>query len=330
MKHILYITENAKEFGTKLSKSLIHSVVADVRYLERQHFSDGEINITFKQSVRNESLIIVTNINMPYENLFELIMICDAARRSSAKEIIVIVPYLPHSRQERRDENRSPITARVIADMLQNAGVDHIISMDIHTSAIEGFYSIPFDKLYATQVICQVIKNLNIEDLCLVSPDFGFLKKIKKYLECLIAMGVPADMAFINKERLVANEVSDMQLIGNVEGKNVVLVDDMIDTGGTLIKASDLLLKNGAKSVKVFSTHPILSKDAVSKLVRSSIEKIYVTNTVPVKIEEMSNGSVSILSSAGIGPAVTDRDKFNIIDVTGEFAKAIKKIIDNE
>lgn len=331
MKHILYITENAKEFGKQLSKKLaLERVVGDVKYLERQQFSDGEINVTFKESVRNESLIIVTHIHMPYENLFELLMICDAARRSSAKEIIVIVPYLAHARQERRDESRSPITSRLIADMLETAGVDHIVSMDIHTSAIEGFFRIPYDKLYATSTIDAQIAALKIEDLCLVSPDFGFLKKIKIHQDNLFrTRNIKSDVAFIYKERKQANVVETMELIGNVKGKNVVMIDDLIDTGGTLIKATDLLLAEGAKSVKVFATHGILSKGAIGKMVKSNIEKIYVSNTVPVEIEELSNGDVSIRGIDGIA-TVASFGKFNVMDVTAEFAKAIKKIVNNE
>jgi ribose-phosphate pyrophosphokinase len=275
--------------------------------VRKQTFADGEINVVFDESVRGETLVIVAQVQMPYENIFELILTLDAARRSAAKEVILVIPYLLHSRQERRDDKRSPITARVIADILQNAGADRILSMDIHTSAIEGFYSIPFDKLYPFEVFVEFIKELNIQDLCLVSPDFGFIKKMEKYQEAL-----QCDMAVINKTRVKANEVSKMDLIGSVEGKNVIIIDDIIDTATTLVKAAALLKEKGAKDINVFATHGVLSpKDGTSaeeKLCNSDITQVYISNTV-----------------ARTTPA-NCVDKITYLDITKLFAKALLKI----
>lgn len=274
---------------------------------KKETFADGEINVTFEESVRGQQLVIIAQIQMPYENLFELILTLDAARRSAAREIILVIPYLPHSRQERRDDKRAPITARIVADILQNSGADRIISMDIHTSAIEGFYSIPFDKLSPVEVFAEHIKSLNIQNLKFVSPDFGFMKKMEKYTELL-----DADMAVIDKTRKKANEISKMKLIGDVAGKNVILVDDIIDTATTLCKATELLLENGAESVSVYSTHGVLSyidedNNAIKRLMNSKIKNVFISNTFKKNIN--------------------DNNKIKIIDVSSIFANALVKIL---
>lgn len=286
MDYKIYSLSNSEKFATLLvnhfNENSSNQNYFEVLKVEKQKFADGEINVRFNESVRGETLVIVAQIEMPYENIFELLLTLDAARRCAAKEVILVIPYLPHSRQERRDDNRSPITARLVADLLQNSGADRIISMDIHTAAIEGFYSIPFDKLYPFDVFVQKIKSLNIENLALVSPDFGFIKKMEKYQDAL-----QCEMSVINKHRIKANEVSKMELIGNVTGKNVIIIDDIIDTATTLCKAADLLVnEKGALSVQVFATHGVLSfkheyDNAVLKLVANkSISKVYLANTI--------------------------------------------------
>lgn len=298
---------NKDTFGTRYNLDILYEHFK----VEKQIFADKEINIKFNESVRGESLIIVAQLNMPYENLFELILACDAAKRCDAKEIILIIPYLPHSRQERRGDSRSPITARVIADLLQNAGVDHIISMDLHIGAIEGFYSIPFDKLQPNEIFLKKIESLNLENLCLVSPDFGFMKKMEYYQEKL-----KCDMFVINKKRLVANKIDSMELIGgDVKGKNVVIIDDIIDTAGTLVKAADLLLSLGAANITVFATHGVLSyrsefDNAVHRLNKSKISKVYISNTIDNHITDLKD----------------ETDKISYIDISSIFATAIKKL----
>lgn len=313
MNHVLYSTEKSKEFAGRIAKHLN----TELFVVKREQFADGEINVRFDESIRGKSLIIVAQIEMPYENLFELLLTLDAARRCSAKEIILVIPYLPHSRQERRGDLRSPISSRMVADLLQNAGANRIISMDLHVSAIEGFYSIPFDKLSPVDVFVNQIRSLNIENLGLVSPDFGFMKKMEKYHQIL-----NCPMYVIDKKREFANQVKEMTLIGDVTGKNVVMIDDMIDTATTLVKASNLLLDKGALSVTVFATHGVLSyrneiDNAEYRLIKSNINKIYISNT----IDNCYDHTIDFITEE-----VKNRSKIINLDVSGVFAKAIEKI----
>ena len=204
----------------------------------------------------------------------------DAAKRSSAKEIIAIIPHLPHSRQERRiDGQRTPITAKLFANLLQTAGLNRLITVDVHTTAIEGFYDIPFDNINPFDIFIKIINNLNLDNYLIVSPDFGGMKRAKKY-----AKELNADLAFISKERLVANEISEMTLIGDVKNRNILIFDDMIDTGGTLDNAAKLLKLNGANKIIVFATHGIFSNNADSIIMeRGNVDEIFVTNTLPPK-----------------------------------------------
>lgn len=301
----IYSHSNAKGFADLVAKKLNLPVYSP----EVKNFADGEINVTINESVRGYNIIYIAKIEMPYRNFFEALLFCDAARRASANQITMVVPYLIHSRQERRDDKRSPITARLFADMVEQAGVDRIISMDIHTGAIEGFYSIPFDKIHPTNIFVEKIRSLNLANPKLVAPDAGFAKKLKYY-----AKELNYQMAIIDKTRNEANKVDEMMLIGNVKGCNVIIVDDMVDTAGTLVKAAHLCLQEGAKSVNVFATHGVLSyrnelDNAVDRLRKSKISKVYLSNTICEYYEDDDNG------------------KIEVIDVTSVFADAIKKII---
>ncbi|NJO63448.1 MAG: ribose-phosphate diphosphokinase [Richelia sp. RM2_1_2] len=317
----LYSISNSVELAENIKKHLD----IPIGRVQVETFADGEINIVFPESVRNESLIIAAQIQMPYSNLMELIFMCDAAKRSDARDITVIIPYLPHSRQERRGGKRSPISARVLADMLQNAGVDHIISMDLHIGAIEGFYKIPFDKLRPTDIFVEEIKKLNLENMILCSPDFGFMKKMETYKDRL---GV--EMCVINKKRIKANQVESMELIGgDVTNKNVIMIDDIIDTAGTLIKGTNLLIEKGAKSVIVFATHGVLSGDyqpfssrgnAIHAIGVSKIKNVYISNTMLLDSKFRLDGT----REEQLG--MMSNEKIKIVDVSGEFAKAITKL----
>lgn len=258
--------------------------------LYREKFEDGEVFVRFDESVRNQSVFILGQANMPYENLFELFMAIDAARRASAKEVICIIPYLPHCRQERKDKDRAAIAARVIADFIQNVGADRVITIDLHASSIEGFFKVPVDHLDTTPMFAEHIATLNLDHMCLCSPDFGGVKRIKRYKKLL-----NCDIAVINKERLKANQIANMEIIGDVKGKNVVLVDDIIDTAGTLCKAAELLLESGALSVRAYCTHALFSGNALEKIKASPIEKVYTTNSIP-DIQETAD--VQVLSCA--------------------------------
>jgi ribose-phosphate pyrophosphokinase len=229
---------------------------------------------------------------MPYEHFFELLMTIDAARRSSAKEVILVIPYLPHSRQERREGVRTSISSRMVADMIQLMGADRLITLDLHTNAIEGFYKIPVDPLSSLRLFLDHIKKQNLPDLCLCSPDFGGIKRIKQYRKNL-----NAEMAVINKERLKANQVASMEIIGDVSGKNVIIVDDLVDTAGTLCAAADLLMTRGAKSVKAYCTHGVLSGKAIENIQNSKIDKLYISDTV---IEIVDHPKIEVVSCAPI------------------------------
>jgi ribose-phosphate pyrophosphokinase len=257
-----------------------------------EKFSDGELFVKFNESVRGQVVFLIGKINMPYENFFELLMTIDAARRSSAKEVILLIPYLPHSRQERRDGQRTAISSRMVADMIQLMGADRIITLDLHTNAIEGFYKIPVDPLSSHRLFLDHIQNLNLKDQCLCSPDFGGIKRIKQYKKDL---NVP--MVVINKERLKPNAVSSMEIIGDVKGKSVIIIDDLVDTAGTLCKAADLLKNQGATSVRAYCTHGVLSGQALENIDRSQIERIYISDTV---VESITHPKIEVISCANL------------------------------
>jgi ribose-phosphate pyrophosphokinase len=270
----------AQQLGVKLS----HTVV--------ERFSDGELFVKFDESIRGQVIFLIAKVQMPYEHFFELLMTIDAAKRSSAKEVILVIPYLPHSRQERREGVRTAISSRMVADMIQLMGADRIITLDLHTNAIEGFYKIPLDPLSSLRLFLDHIKKQDLPDLCLCSPDFGGIKRIKQYRKNL-----NAEMAVINKERLKANQVASMEIIGDVKGKNVIIVDDLVDTAGTLCAAADLLISRGAKSVKAYCTHGVLSGKAIENIQNSKIEKLYISDTV---IEIVDHPKIEVVSCAPI------------------------------
>jgi ribose-phosphate pyrophosphokinase len=274
----IFNQSNSIEFTNSLIKSS-RSFVLGESHMTR--FANGELTVVLDERVRNETIVIVSQATT-YDDMFELLTTIDAARRSSASEIIALIPCLPHSRQERRDGGiRTSISAKLFADMLQTAGLDRLITMDVHTTAIEGFYNIPFDNVDPHDPIIEEICDLNLEEgeYMVVSPDFGGMKRAKKY-----ATELDTDLAFISKERLEANKVADMTLIGSVKDKVVLIFDDMIDTGGTLLKAAKLLKKNGAKDIYVFVTHGIFSNKGDIKLIKDvNITRVFATNTLPFK-----------------------------------------------
>lgn len=283
-----FCTSTARSIGEKIAKHL--NVKLSQTVVER--FSDGELFVKFDESVRGQVIFLIAKVQMPYEHFFELLMTIDAARRSSAKEVILVLPYLPHSRQERREGVRTAISSRMVADMIQLMGADRIITLDLHTNAIEGFYKIPLDPLSSLKLFLDHIQKQNLPDLCLCSPDFGGIKRIKLYRKHL-----NAEMAVINKERLKANQVASMEIIGDVKGKNVIIVDDLVDTAGTLCAAADLLMQRGAKSVKAYCTHGVLSGKAIENIQNSKIDKLYISDTV---IEIVDHPKIEVVSCAPI------------------------------
>jgi ribose-phosphate pyrophosphokinase len=296
----IFPQSNSLEFTQQLVKC---NAGYELGKIHKTKFANGEITVVIEESVRNEAIVIVSQAKT-YEDMFELFETIDAARRSSAKEIIGIIPYLPHSRQERREEGvRTTISARLFADMLQTAGLDRLITMDVHTTAIEGFYKIPFDNLDPFTTIIDKIKNLVLVNPTIVSPDLGGMKRAEKY-----ASALGYNIAFINKKRLKVNEVDKMTLIGSVKDSDVIIVDDLIDTGGTIIKAIDLLKKDGANTVHVFATHGLFSNKAMFRFATCEHNpELYTTNTLPYE-------------------GINNFDFYTEINVIGEFYKALKKI----
>lgn len=296
----IFPQSNSLEFTEKLVKCSTGYALGKI---DKIKFANGEISVVIEESVRNEAVVIVSQARS-YEDMFEFLETIDAARRASAKEIIGIIPYLPHSRQERREEGvRTTISARLFADMLQVAGLDRLITMDVHTTAIEGFYTIPFENIDPFPVLIEKIKSLNLQNPKVVTPDLGGIKRAKKY-----AKGLGYGLAVIDKERKEANKVETMTLIGSVEDSDVIIVDDMIDTGGTILKALDLLKENGAKNIYVFASHGLFSNDAINKFgTNHNCPIVSTTNTLSMP---NPNGYVNIRE----------------INVVGEFHKALKKI----
>lgn len=284
----LYATSSAVVLGEKVANLL----QTPLHRVNTERFSDGELNVKFEESVRGHSVFLIAKIHMPYEHFFEMLMTVDAARRSSAKEVVLILPYLAHSRQERRDGQRTSISSRMVADVIQLMGADRVITLDLHTNAIEGFYKIPLDPLSSTRLFVDHIEGLKLNNLCLCSPDFGGIKRIKQYKKIL-----DCEMVVINKERLRANQVAHMEIIGDVGGKDMVIIDDLVDTAGTLCKAADLLLAEGARSVRAYCTHGVLSGPALLNLENSGIEKLYIADTV---IEKVDHPKIEVVTCADL------------------------------
>ncbi|HAA16864.1 MAG TPA: ribose-phosphate pyrophosphokinase [Cytophagales bacterium] len=292
-----------------LADAVAQHLDLDRGVLYSEEFSDGEIFVRFESSIRGNALFLLAQPAMPYANLFEMYLAVDAARRASAQEIICVLPYLPHSRQERKDTVRTSIAARVVADFLQTVGADRVVTVELHTSTIEGFYKIPVDHLHTDNLFIQHIKESNLNNLCLVSPDFGGLKRIRQYKK---ALDVP--LAVIHKERLKPNQVSNMEVIGEVKGADVVIVDDLIDTAGTLCKAADMLMAEGANSVRAYITHGVLSGPAYDRIEASPLEKLYITDTIPLKKQ---SDKIEIISCAPLIAAAMQRL------MTGQSLKAL-------
>jgi ribose-phosphate pyrophosphokinase len=267
----IFATSSALSLGSAIARELGQ----ELGDLHCETFSDGEKFVSFGESIRGRIVFLVAQINMPYENLFELFLAIDAARRASAEQVIAVLPYLPHSRQERKGSMRTAIASRLVADLMQQSGADRVITLDLHTGSIEGFFKIPVDHLFMGQIYIKHLQSLGLPNLCLCSPDFGGLKRIKLYKQQL-----NCDMAVIHKERLIPNQVSHMEIIGDVAGKHVVIVDDLIDTAGTICTAADLIMENGAASVRAYCTHAIFSRNAIERINASALEKVYVSDTV--------------------------------------------------
>lgn len=257
-----------------------------------QRFSDGEYQPVIEESVRGEYVFFIQSTNAPADNLMELLLMIDAAKRASAGYITAVIPYFGLARQDRKDKPRVAIGSKLVANLLTAAGANRIVTMDLHADQIQGFFDIPVDHLTSTAIFFPYIEHIWTDDLIFAAPDVGGTKRAMAY-----AKYFKTDMVICDKHRVRANEVASMQVIGNVEGKDVVIVDDIIDTGNTLCKAADLLLTKGAKSVRAMITHPVLSGKAYHNIENSNLDELIVCDTIPLrkdspKIKVLSVGSL--------------------------------------
>ncbi len=268
----------SKYFGKELGK------------VNFSHYSDGEFQPSFEESIRGSRIFIIGSTHPSSENLMEMLLMLDAAKRASARHITAVIPYFGWARQDRKDKPRVPIGAKLIAKLLESAGATRIMTMDLHADQIQGFFEKPVDHLFASSIFVPYIKSLKMKNLTIASPDMGGSKRAyaySKFLKC--------DVVICYKQRTKANKISHMELIGDVKGKNVILVDDIVDTAGTLSKASDLMMSRGALSVQAICTHALLSGDAEKKIDDSSLKKLVVTDSIPRKTK---NKKINILSCA--------------------------------
>jgi ribose-phosphate pyrophosphokinase len=276
--------------STALGEAIADQYGTEIGKVNFSRYSDGEFQPSFEESVRGARIFIIGSTHPSSEHLMEMLLMLDAAKRASARHITAVMPYFGWARQDRKDKPRVPIGAKLIAKLLETAGATRIITMDLHADQIQGFFEKPVDHLYASTIFLPYINSLKLSDLTIASPDMGGSKRAYAYSKFL-----STDVVICYKQREKANIISHMELIGNVKGKNVILVDDMVDTAGTLTKAADLMKERGAASVRAICTHALLSGDAYEKIEASQLEKLIVTDSIPSKV---SHPKVKVLSCA--------------------------------
>lgn len=275
-----------------LAKKISDSFGVDLGKIITSTYSDGEFQPSYEESIRGTRIFIIGSTNPSSENLMEMLLMIDAAKRASARHITAVIPYFGWARQDRKDKPRVPIAAKMIAKILESAGATRIITMDLHADQIQGFFEIPVDHLYASTIFLPYLQSLKLDNLTIASPDMGGSKRAYAYAKAL-----ESDVVICYKQRAKANVISHMELIGNVEGKNVVLVDDMVDTAGTLTKAADLMIERGALSVRAICTHAILSGNAYDNIEKSQLKELIVTDSIPLI---NSNSKIKVLSCADL------------------------------
>ena len=283
-----YLAEKiADSFGIALGKT------------EVIEFSDGEIQPSFEENIRGRDVFIVQSTFPPADNFMELLMMIDAAKRASARRIIAVIPYYGYGRQDRKDKPRVSVAAKLSANLLSAAGLTRLITIDLHADQIQGFFDIPVDHVYASNIFIPYLKKLKLPNLVLASPDTGGTRRAASYAKAI-------DTAFVicYKHRTKPNEVGEIRLIGDVEGMDVVLVDDIIDTAGTITRAAEVIMKEGANSVRAFCTHPILSGEAINRINESAFTEIVVTDTIPLRNE---CDKITVLSTADLFGEVIKR-----------------------
>ena len=288
----------AKEYGVELGK------------VTTTHFSDGEFQPAFEESIRGRRIFIIGSTFPTADNLMEMLLMIDAAKRASARHVTAVMPYFGWARQDRKDKPRVAIGAKLVAKLLEAAGATRIMTMDLHADQIQGFFEKPVDHLFASTIFLPYVKSLGLEDLTIASPDMGGSKRAYAYSKYL-----DSDVVICYKQRKKANVISHMELIGEVIDKHVILVDDMIDTGGTLAKAADLMMERGAKSVRAICTHPILSGTAVERIENSSLIELIVSDTIPLK---RASSKIKVVSCAPLFADVMHKVQDNR-SISGQF-----------
>ncbi|WP_109851279.1 ribose-phosphate pyrophosphokinase [Aquimarina sp. AU58] len=285
--------------STELAEKIVTAYGAKLGNVITSTYSDGEFQPSFEESVRGSRVFIIGSTHPNSDHLMEMLLMLDAAKRASARHITAVMPYYGWARQDRKDKPRVPIAAKLIAKMLETAGATRIITMDLHADQIQGFFEKPVDHLFASTIFLPYLQSLKLDNLTIASPDMGGSKRAYAYSKALMS-----DVVICYKQRAKANVISHMELIGNVTGKNVVLVDDMVDTAGTLTKAADLMIERGAKSVRAICTHPILSGNAYERLENSKLEELIVTDSIPLK---QKSSKIRVVSCANLFADVMNR-----------------------
>ena len=275
----------------ELAKEIAHSIGLELSDCEVLHFADGEINVDISETVRGHHIFVIQPVSNPVNNnLMELLIMCDALKRASAKTINLVIPYYGYSRQDRKVKSRQPITAKLVADLIQTAGADRVICMDIHATQIQGFFNIPVDNFQGLPILCNYLLNKNLKDIVIVSPDHGGTKRAREFAKVF-----NCPIAIIDKRRPEPNKAEVMNLIGSVENKTCILVDDMVDTAGTLTAAADAIFKAGAIEVYAACTHGVLSGNAIEKINNCALKELIITNTIKQPAEKQSD-KIKVLS----------------------------------
>jgi ribose-phosphate pyrophosphokinase len=286
--------------STNLAEKIAKSYGSEIGKTSVLEFSDGEIQPFFEESVRGCIVFIIQSTYPPAENLMELLLMIDAAKRASAIQVVAVIPYLGYARQDRKDKPRCSIGAKLVADLLSTAGIDRIMTMDLHADQIQGFFNVPVDHLYGSALFVPYIKSLNLDNLAIAAPDMGGTKRANAYARFL-----NCEMVICYKLRKKANVVEEIRVIGEVKGKNIIIVDDMIDTAGTICLAAKLMKDEGALSIRVVGSHAVFSGPAFERIDKSPITEICVTDTIPLK---------------------NHSDKIKIISIADLFADVIHKV----
>jgi len=287
-----------------LTEKICDSLDVDLGHSSCPVFADGEFEPCYEETIRGSHVFIVQSTPPPGDNLLELLLLIDAAKRASAYKVIAVIPYFGYARQDRKDKPRVSIGAKLVADLLSVAGVDRVITLDLHADQIQGFFNVPVDHLYASALFVPFIEKMGLDNVVIASPDVGGTKRANTYAKML-----ETDMVICHKTRARANEVGSMTVIGDVVGKDVIIVDDMIDTAGTITKAANLMKKEGAQSVRAFAAHGVLSGPALERIKKSELEEVYFTDSIHPK--------------AGC-------EKIKYITVAEAFGEAIRRVYKNQ